>query len=190
MAFPTINDLILYIGTLLDGNDWNNNWQKLISFLSDGTYDLNVSKITATSYVGVPGLQINTLVAGTTILTGKFCYLNLVDGLLYNADNSASATSDTLLGVSTDDYVAGQDVVLEKNMYSGYTGLTRGIYYLGSAGGTSITAPATGIIRPVGLAINTTTMLLNINPTNSMYYGKGYTDYLSGTDLMRIQQGS
>lgn len=45
MNFPKLTDLILYINKALTGADWNSNWQKIINWLTLGTYDLKVNKI-------------------------------------------------------------------------------------------------------------------------------------------------
>ena len=45
MAFPKITDLVTYINKKLTGNDWNTNWQKIVNWLTLGTYDLKVNKI-------------------------------------------------------------------------------------------------------------------------------------------------
>lgn len=187
MALPVISDFITYIGKLLDDLPWDNNWQKVIDILTNGTYDLNVNKITAASFVGVPGLQINSLTAGENLLKGKACYLKLSDGLVYYADKSSAQTTDTFLGIVTADCLNGGIVTIERGMYTEFTGLTRGIYYLSTAGDVISAEPTTGVIRPIGLAINANAMLLNAGTTNSMYYGKGYVDYLSGNDLLRTQ---
>lgn len=42
---PKISDLITYINKALTGNDWNTNWQKIVNWLTLGTYDLKVNKI-------------------------------------------------------------------------------------------------------------------------------------------------
>ena len=45
MNFPKLTDLILYINKALTGADWNSNWQKIINWLTLGTYDIKVNKI-------------------------------------------------------------------------------------------------------------------------------------------------
>lgn len=42
---PKFSDLITYINKALTGNDWNTNWQKIVNWLTLGTYDLKVNKI-------------------------------------------------------------------------------------------------------------------------------------------------
>lgn len=42
---PKFSDLKTYINKALTGNDWNTNWQKIVNWLTLGTYDLKVNKI-------------------------------------------------------------------------------------------------------------------------------------------------
>lgn len=45
MALPTIKDLIMYVNKALDSNAWNTNWQKIVNWLTTGTYDIKVKSI-------------------------------------------------------------------------------------------------------------------------------------------------
>jgi predicted ribonuclease toxin of YeeF-YezG toxin-antitoxin module len=86
-----------------------------------------------------------------------------VVGLVYDTTiNAAASGSIVVTGQMT--ATTGQwDAV------SGQTGgLTSGsIYYLSNAtaGNITTTAPSTGYIAPIGIALSTTKMLLNIGPT-------------------------
>jgi len=184
MALPTINDFIQYIGTLLTGNNWNTNFQKIVDILTNGTYDLKVNQVTATTYIGAPGSQISTLIAGESITKGQLCYLKISDAKLYVADQSSVATADTCLGVAIDSYDSGSAVILETSFYTEYSGLTPGYYYLGTVGQIVSTAPSTGVIKPIGLAVSTTSIKLCIMPLNSVYYGAGWTHIVSGNDVV------
>lgn len=45
MALPTIKDLVMYVNKALDSNAWNTNWQKIVNWLTSGTYDIKVKSI-------------------------------------------------------------------------------------------------------------------------------------------------
>ena len=49
MAIPKIKDLILYVNKALTGNDWNSNWQKIISWLTGGSADVKFNSVDTNS---------------------------------------------------------------------------------------------------------------------------------------------
>jgi len=49
MAVPKLSDFKRFVGRLLTGNDWNFNLAVLINILTDGTSDLTVKSVTATT---------------------------------------------------------------------------------------------------------------------------------------------
>ena len=54
MAVPTLGDFVRWVGNKLTNTSWNDNIQTLVNIFGDGTYDLNVNQITASTYVGLP----------------------------------------------------------------------------------------------------------------------------------------
>jgi len=67
MALPTINDFIQYTNKPLDNTDWLTNWQKVITLLAAGTYDIKVKDAAIAGNATVTGALA---VTGTTALTG------------------------------------------------------------------------------------------------------------------------
>ena len=64
MATPKITDLVLYISKKLTGNDWNTNWQKLISWLTGGSADVkfnsvDTNSVTTSGSITTNGATIN-----------------------------------------------------------------------------------------------------------------------------------
>jgi hypothetical protein len=49
MAIPKIKDLILYVNKALTGNDWNSNWQKIITWLTGGSADVKFNSVDTNS---------------------------------------------------------------------------------------------------------------------------------------------
>lgn len=60
---PKISDLITYINKALTGNDWNTNWQKIVNWLTLGTYDLKVNKIETNEIENSGSFQANQVIA-------------------------------------------------------------------------------------------------------------------------------
>ena len=54
MAVPTLGDFVRWVGNKLTNTSWNDNIQTLVNIFGDGTYDLNVNQISASTYVGLP----------------------------------------------------------------------------------------------------------------------------------------
>lgn len=74
---PKISDLITYINKALTGNDWNTNWQKIVNWLTLGTYDLKVNKIETNEIENSGTFQQNgnliaTSVQADTITSNNF----------------------------------------------------------------------------------------------------------------------
>ena len=49
MAIPKITDLVLYVSKKITGNDWNTNWQKLITWLTGGSADVKFNSVDTNS---------------------------------------------------------------------------------------------------------------------------------------------
>ena len=61
MATPSLSDLILYTNTPLTDTDYEFNWQKVINYLTDGTADVTVDTLSATTSISVGGSDITAL---------------------------------------------------------------------------------------------------------------------------------
>jgi hypothetical protein len=70
MAIPSLSDLNFYIGTLLNNNDWNKNWTKLISYLTDGTGEFTYKSFTVNSASSMGGAKLTNLGTPTTSTDG------------------------------------------------------------------------------------------------------------------------
>ena len=71
MSLPLFSDLKTYIGKLLLNTDWDYNFQKVVSWLSDGTTDLSVNKITAAgALTGTTGSFSSAVTASSFVGSG------------------------------------------------------------------------------------------------------------------------
>lgn len=66
MALPSINDLKMWVGTLFTKDDWDFNFSKIVSWLSDGNGDLVVNSVKTTNGLDMDGSQITNLGEATT----------------------------------------------------------------------------------------------------------------------------
>jgi hypothetical protein len=55
MAIPSITALTRYINRKLRGIDWNNNFQKIVNWLTDGTADISFNTIETTNDISIGG---------------------------------------------------------------------------------------------------------------------------------------
>lgn len=83
MATPSFSELKSYAGKLLTNTDWDVNFKKIVSWLTDGTYTLTM----------------NTLSAVTMALTGNLTVAGTVTGGSFVGDGSA--LTNTLLPIGT-----------------------------------------------------------------------------------------
>ena len=60
---PKFSDLKTYINKALTGNDWNTNWQKIVNWLTLGTYDLKVNKIETNEIENSGSFQASQVIA-------------------------------------------------------------------------------------------------------------------------------
>ena len=130
--------------------------------------DTSISAAVALNTLKVGVTNGDVLIAGATLSNGNWCYLNS-SGKMVLADASAEATASGLIRLATESLVLDDTSNFLKDGNYTTTGLTVGAtYYLSeTAGQITATRPtATGaIIRPIGVAISTT--VLNINISNS-----------------------
>lgn len=66
MAKPSISDLKMWVGNLFTKDDWDYNFSKITSWLSDGNGDLVVNSVQATNGLDMDGSQITNLAPATT----------------------------------------------------------------------------------------------------------------------------
>ena len=72
MTTPATTDLEFYTNTPLKASNWKTNWEKLIDYLTDGTYDFTIQDLTCRNltvsgtitYSGT--VHMNTIVSKTT----------------------------------------------------------------------------------------------------------------------------
>ena len=84
MAIPSLTDLNLYVGTLLNNIDWNKNWSKLISYLTDGTGEFTFKSFTCNTASSMGGAKITTL--GTPTVSTDAATKGYVDNLAVPRD--------------------------------------------------------------------------------------------------------
>jgi hypothetical protein len=118
----------------------------------------------ATSNVDYVGTT-NIFTAGENLVSGNLCYLKISDNKFYKADNSSESTCSTLLAIATETINTNNtgNFILLGNYIT--TDLTVGTYYVGSSGSITSTKPSNSgkIVRSVGTAISTTTLIFNPN---------------------------
>lgn len=159
MALPNISDLITWAGTKFTNTDWNDNWNKLIQFLTDGTYDLNVNQITASTYVGIPSDQFSTITAGENLTAGDV--VRISGGQAYKADNSTSGGITAVVGVCNTTVSSGGTVKIDYGFYNSFSSLTAGTaYYIGTSGAITSTKPSLYPVE-IGRAVSATRINLN-----------------------------
>jgi phage-related tail fiber protein len=159
MAVPNINDLITWSGTKFTNTDWNDNCNKLIQFIADGTYDLNVNQITASTYVGIPSDQFSTITAGENLTAGDI--IRISGGQAYKADNSTSGGITAVVGVCNTTVSSGGTVKIDYGFYNSFSSLTAGtIYYIGTSGAITSTKPSLYPVE-IGRAVSATRINLN-----------------------------
>ena len=66
MAVPSINDLKMWVGTLFTKDDWDFNFSKIVSWLSDGKGDLVVNTVKASNGIDLDGAQLSNVGVATT----------------------------------------------------------------------------------------------------------------------------
>ena len=66
MAVPSINDLKMWVGTLFTKDDWDFNFSKIVSWLSDGKGDLVVNTVKAGNGIDLDGAQLSNVGTAST----------------------------------------------------------------------------------------------------------------------------
>lgn len=84
MAIPKITDLVLYVSKKITGNDWNTNWQKLITWLTGGQADVKFNSVDTNSVTTSGSITTN----GATINGNAEISGNLQVGGVISGDGS------------------------------------------------------------------------------------------------------
>jgi len=160
MGVPTAGDFNKWDGTKFTNTDWDDNVDKTVEILADGTYDLNVNQITASTYVGIPSDQFSTITAGENLSAGDV--LRISSGQAFKADNTTEAGVTAVVGVCNTTASSGETVKIDYGFYDGFSSLTAGtLYYLGTSGAITATKPSTYIVE-LGVAVSTTRINFDI----------------------------
>jgi len=157
MAYPSDSDFQLYDGSLITSTQFDYNFQRIPTFWSSGTYDINVDTITANTYNNLPTNSF-TATAGETITAGDI--VRWSGGQIFRATNASSAGITSLAGIASTTTVSGQTVTVVRDYYNSLSGLTAGTtYYVGVDGAVVTTEPAA---YPVEIGFASSTTQLNI----------------------------
>lgn len=157
MAYPSDSDFQLYDGSLITSTQFDYNFQRIPTFWSSGTYDINVDSITANTYNNLPTNSF-TATAGETITAGDI--VRWSGGQIFRATNASSAGVTSLAGIASTTTVSGQTVTVVRDYYNSLSGLTAGTtYYVGVDGAIVTTEPAA---YPVEIGFASSTTQLNI----------------------------
>ena len=141
MGVPTAGDFNKWDGTKFTNTDWDQNIDKTVEILANGNYDLNVSQITASTYVGIPSDQFSTITAGENLTAGNV--LRVSSGQAFKADNTTSAGVTSIIGVCNTTVSSGATVKIDYGFYNSFSSLTAGsTYYIGTSGGITATKPS------------------------------------------------
>tara|TARA_R110002020_G_C16216207_1_gene767351 strand:- start:400 stop:1404 length:1005 start_codon:yes stop_codon:yes gene_type:complete len=159
MGVPSASDFQKWDGTKFDNTDWDQNIDKIVEIAADGNFDLNVNKVTAAEYIGIPSEQFSTLTAGENLTAGNI--LRVSGGQLYKADNTTSAGVTSVVGVCNTTVSTGNPVKVDYGFYGAFSALTAGtLYYIGTAGGLTSTQPS---LYPVEVGRSVSTTRINFN---------------------------
>jgi len=135
------------------------------------------STIIISATQGVPGIQGLQGVAGVSNIIATVGIAGETIGghrgvcsssnLIYYADNTNLLQVNRLIGISVQAVDIGQQLNIQSaGEITGFTGLTAGdILYLQTNGVINTTLPTSGFIQQVGIALTSTTILLNIQPS-------------------------
>ena len=81
MAIPKITDLVLYVTKAITGNDWNSNWQKIISWLTGGSADVKFNSVDTNSVTTSGTITSNgTTINGNADISGNLNVGGVISG--------------------------------------------------------------------------------------------------------------
>lgn len=87
MALPKIQDLILYVNKVITGQDWNTNWQTVVSWFTSGNTDIKVKSIDVSATGGITNNGSFTQ-AGNVSIGGNLAVTGSVTGNNFVGDGS------------------------------------------------------------------------------------------------------
>ena len=189
MTIPSNSELNMYDGTPFSNTDWDNNWNQAITWLTSANYEVNFSKVTASSFVGLPENTF-TLTTGEDISAGNV--IRISGGLAYKATNASVAGITSVVGIATITASSGASVTIDNSYYDGFSLLTvGGIYYVGLDGAITITKPATNILQ-VGIAVTASRLNIEINEDSKVQNSFTLTtgENIVAGDIIRISGGN
>tara|TARA_R110002020_G_scaffold28797_4_gene91394 strand:- start:708 stop:1676 length:969 start_codon:yes stop_codon:yes gene_type:complete len=159
MTIPSTGDLNMWDGALINNSDWDANFTQLVTYLTNGNYDVTFSSVSATNFTGLPTTTF-TLVAGEDI--NEKDILRMYGGLAYKATNANSAGITNIIGVATTTTAAAGTVTIGFDYFSSFTGLTANTkYFIGVDGALTATEPSEYPYE-VGTAVSTTRINFNL----------------------------
>jgi microcystin-dependent protein len=192
MTVPSTGDFNLYDGTPITNTDWDANFTQVVTFLTNGNYDMTFNSISATTYTGLP-TDTFTLTTGEDITAGDV--IRISGGNAYKASNTTSAGITSVAGIATTTASSGTSVTISYGYYNSLSSLNVGsTYYVGNNGAITITKPQNYPFE-IGTAVSETriNMLLKEDPTpagNVIPYSiatapEGYI-LCNGADVSRV----
>jgi hypothetical protein len=161
------------------------NWQRLALFLAagsmkidangsltiavsdplsdDGTaIQLNIDEIAGLVVMnGVLTANTHIYTAGETITQDQIVYIN--GGSVFKADSSTTPPY-AVVGIARQTVTSGHPIlILTSGRVTGLSGLTGGsAYYVGTAGAFTATPPTSGLSQPIGVALDSATLVVQI----------------------------
>lgn len=117
--------------------------------------------------VGPAGPSTGLFIVTTGEAIGGLRGVYASSGVCYYADSSITTQANKLIGISSEAVGVGELLTVQSaGELDGFTGLTSGAaVYLQTNGVVSSVIPSTGFIQQVGIALTTTKLLINIQPS-------------------------
>ena len=182
MAIPSISDFQLYIGTLLNNNNWNANFTKVVNYLSNGTYDFVYNSFTVSSNssmgnarilnVGTP--TVSTDAANKAYVDNNTVPRGYINGYLLSIDGTNPHTViDVSAGIcqnSANTQAITLSIAFKKNIATAWSAGTGN----GSLDTGTIAATTTYYLFAIAKADGTTDLLSSTSATNPAL-PSGYT---------------
>lgn len=146
------------------------NWQRLAAWLQagiitiddNGSLTINIDAGTLVNFNGALAADTQFYTASGTISGDKVVCVTATNDVAI-ADAS-TVVAGSVVGISRQGVASGAQVAVQSaGRVTGLTGLTpAAVYYLGTAGALTATPPASGVVQPMGVALNATTLVLVI----------------------------
>ena len=127
-----------------------------------------VPSIIVSAQQGPPGVSASTstiVTAGEALSGGT--PIVLVGGKAYKATNTAIEQANKVIGITSSSIALDQTgIIICYGELNGFSGLTPDApVYVSSTGTVVSTLPTSGYIQQIGIALNATTILVNIQPS-------------------------